>query len=183
MSRQSPAKGMILIKRLVTILEKGLTFLGQRILTVKARSTGRGQRPAHPVSHFQHTPHFIPQLPSQGTDPPDHFVAEDGGNRDHPVPPDGMQVTPTKCRTGNLHHGLSHAGARLLERPQAQGLARTLKDGRLGRHDNVKILNDIQFDSHIDPDATAPWKRDRMNTNSRDETELIRNPASGKSPP
>ena len=129
MSRQSSAEGVSSIQRLVTILEQGFTFLGQGILTVKAGSTGCGQGPAHPVSHFQLTPRLIPQISSQRTDSSHHFVPEDGGNRNSPVPPDGMQVTPTKRCTGNLNHGLPRAGAGILERTQAQRLTRTLKNG------------------------------------------------------
>ena len=129
MSRQSPAEGVIGIQRLVTILKEGFTFLGQGILTVKAGAAGCGQGPAHPVSHLQLTPRLIPQLPSQRTDSSHHFVPEDGGNRNSPFPPDGMQVTPTKRRTGNLHHGLPRSGGGILERTQAQRLTRTLKNG------------------------------------------------------
>ena len=58
------------------------------------------------------------------------FVAEDGGGFNGSVPPDGMQVAPTKRATRNLHHGLPFTRTRILEGSQAQWLARTFKDGR-----------------------------------------------------
>jgi hypothetical protein len=121
---------MIVIKRLVTILEKGLTFLGQPFPAEETGSAGRDQGPAHPVSHLQRNSRLIVQVTAQGTDPPHHFVAKDGGRFNRSFTPDGMQVTPTERATRNLHHGLPFPRARILKRSQAQWLARTLKNDR-----------------------------------------------------
>ena len=79
----------------MAVLEEGLTFLWQRVPAVEAGSAGRGQGPAHPVPHLQRNSRLITQVPAQGTDPTNHFVAKDGGGFNGPVTPDGMQVAPT----------------------------------------------------------------------------------------